>query len=186
MRLYIRLENGQPIEHPILYENLQDVFPDHDFSVPPEGYAEFIRHEKPFPGVYEIVPDEPVYKWIDGKVQDVWETRAMTEEEKISKQNKVKKWWSIFGSPSWTFDEDTCDFLPPIPFPENIKDHRWKESTREWVSCPPMPTDGKTYIFDVENSQKWIEVPPPPMGTGQQYYWDWNNSQWLLVTVDLD
>jgi hypothetical protein len=34
---------------------------------------------------------------------------------------------------SWTFDETSEAFVPPVPMPDNVKDWKWLEETQEWV-----------------------------------------------------
>jgi hypothetical protein len=37
--------------------------------------------------------------------------------------------------PSWTLDEETCLWNPPVPYPES-GGHYWNEETLSWVSIP--------------------------------------------------
>jgi hypothetical protein len=34
--------------------------------------------------------------------------------------------------PSWTLNEDTCWWEPPVPKPEERPDYMWNEDTQEW------------------------------------------------------
>ena len=34
--------------------------------------------------------------------------------------------------PSWTLDEDTCQWLSPTPYPDDGKKYDWNESNQEW------------------------------------------------------
>ena len=34
--------------------------------------------------------------------------------------------------PSWTLDEDTCKWKPPVTQPTNDKKHSWNEITKAW------------------------------------------------------
>jgi len=50
----------------------------------------------------------------------VWTYSGMTDEEKTAKQNAIKSTWSVgLGTvlTSWTFDESSCQYIPPLPFP---------------------------------------------------------------------
>lgn len=86
MNLYIRLQNGQPIEHPIFETNLKEAFPNVDLNNLPPEFARFTRIQRPKPSLYQVVDPQPTYQFIDGVVQDVWNVRAMTDEEKQAKQ----------------------------------------------------------------------------------------------------
>ncbi len=35
--------------------------------------------------------------------------------------------------PSWTLDEDTCHWQPPVPMPTDDKMYDWDEATTNWV-----------------------------------------------------
>jgi len=34
---------------------------------------------------------------------------------------------------SWTLNEDTCQWEPPVPYPNDNKIYRWNEQTTSWV-----------------------------------------------------
>jgi hypothetical protein len=56
--------------------------------------------------------------------------------------------------PSWTLNEITCSWEPPVAYPNDGKDYAWKESTTSWVA---YPDDGKNYIWN-EDTTSWVEV----------------------------
>ena len=37
---------------------------------------------------------------------------------------------------SWILDENTCDWVAPIPYPTDGKDYAWNESTLTWIERP--------------------------------------------------
>ena len=37
---------------------------------------------------------------------------------------------------SWLLDEDTCQWEPPVPMPEDGELYRWDEATASWVLVP--------------------------------------------------
>lgn len=37
---------------------------------------------------------------------------------------------------SWILDEETCLWVPPIPYPDDIHDYSWDELNRAWVLVP--------------------------------------------------
>jgi hypothetical protein len=82
MELYIRLADGQPVDHPILGDNFRQAFPDIDTSNLPAEFAQFERIQ-PNPGKYEVVVGN-TYQFVDSVVKDVWEYRPMTDEERAA------------------------------------------------------------------------------------------------------
>lgn len=40
--------------------------------------------------------------------------------------------------PSWTLDEETCNWIPPIPFPTDGLYH-WDEETLSWIKDGDLP-----------------------------------------------
>lgn len=133
MELFIQIRDGKPFEHPILLENLLEVYPEFDPASPPDGFVRFERVVAPNLGPYEIL-ESSTYAFIGGIVKDFHTIRSMTSNEKTEQQARVKDWWaSMQGSPSWTFDEDSCSFMPPIPYPNNGKTYQWDEATTNWI-----------------------------------------------------
>jgi hypothetical protein len=140
MKLYIKIENGQLIDHPILEENLIQAFPNIDVNNLPSNFIEFVRKPRPFIDTYEVY-DGFDYELIDGVYTDVHYVREMTDEEKIEKQNKTKSNWIAYGGyNSWVFDEETCTFVPPIPKPDSYKLYYWNEDTVSWAEFQPDAT----------------------------------------------
>lgn len=164
--LFIQIKDGEPFEHPILYDNFIAAFPEIDINnLPKDRFAKFIRVAHPTLGVYEVYVGL-TYQWVDGVVKDVHEIRAMTDEEKAAKQKDVKDRWANISQPenwsTWTFDETTCAYVPPIPRPEPVENKIvfWCGAENNWKEIPPRPDDGKLYKFDffVWN---WIEESQP-------------------------
>lgn len=131
MELFIRIQNGEPFEHPISAENLRQAFPEVDTNNLPEWIAKFERVEHPRLGVYEI-HEKTTYSWFNGVVKDVHHVRSMTAQEKLEKQNQVKKLWEQKGYASWIFDEDVCAFKSPVPYPNDGNRYVWDETTTSW------------------------------------------------------
>lgn len=132
MGLFIRIKDGQPFEHPIFGDNFRQAFPAIDTNNLPPEFARFERIEPPVIGVYEVY-EGVTYEWVDSIVKDVHHVRPMTTEEKTAKQNAVKAEWAENGFASWTFNEVTCVFEPPVQYPNDGKPYRWNESTMSWV-----------------------------------------------------
>jgi hypothetical protein len=36
--------------------------------------------------------------------------------------------------PSWTLDENTCTWIPPVPLPTEHDNYDWDEATQTWVA----------------------------------------------------
>jgi hypothetical protein len=90
MRLFIKIVNGQPFEHPILAENFIIAYPHIDVDNLPSDFANFERTNDEADnlsvGVYEVPYSK--YEWVGNVVKDVWYTRPMTEVE-IAHRNET-------------------------------------------------------------------------------------------------
>lgn len=139
MTFYIRVENNQPVGHPILEENLLQAHPGIDLNNLPSEFAVFERIIAPVPGVYEVYTGCTYER--DGDVfKDTHHFREMTVEEKTAKQNAIKDGFNrSAGYASWTFNEATCTFDPPVPFPEDRTQFLWDEETTSWQPIPQQP-----------------------------------------------
>lgn len=145
MKLYIRLKNGQPFEHPVTEDNLSQAFPDIDLNNLPEWVVKFTRVDAPINTLtspYETL--ELSYQIVGDVVMDVWEKRSFTEAEKLKKQADVKEEWFTHALStkfvSWTFNEDTCAFEAPVAMPNDGKSYYWSEATLSWVEVTPVVT----------------------------------------------
>jgi hypothetical protein len=156
MKLYIRIKDGIPHEHPMLEENILSAFPNIDLNNLPHDWAEFKRIEVPIYGVYEVyVGTEYELDPATGVYQDKHTIREMTQSEKLAKQELTKTEWangpiSFFNS--WSFNPDTCSYEPPVPRPERTDEDPiflWYEAELKWVPKPTMPNDDKNYYLDV-------------------------------------
>lgn len=132
MELYIRIIDGAPFEHPIFSDNFREAFPDVDTNNLPSHFARFVRLPVPSYGIYDVY-DGCTYEWEGASVTDVHHVRAMTDEERTAKQDAAKALWAENGYPSWVFNEETCSFDPPTPYPQDGNAYRWDEETTAWV-----------------------------------------------------
>jgi len=131
MNLFIQVENNQVINHPAVEENLMQVF-----GTIPANWEPFMRVSRPIPDVYQVLEsDNPTYEKINDVWADVWAIRDMTSEEKIARQNEAKSIWMASGMyhPSWIFEEETCTYIPPVPYPMDGKQYVWDENTISWI-----------------------------------------------------
>ena len=159
MNLYIKVDNGQAIDHPVMMDNLFQAFG----KIPPE-YQQFIRIAKPTPSVYQTFDsEEPTYQFNStiGYWWDVWSLRDMTDAEKAAKQQLVKNAWASRSDASnftaWTFDEAICKYVPPTPMPTDGNQYFWQGTTNSWVILPTYPDDGKQYKLDIPTAT-WVLI----------------------------
>jgi len=132
MRLFIRIVDGAPFEHPIFESNFVDAFPNIDMNNLPSDFAEFVRVEPPKLGPYEV--HESTSYVLDGSVyKDSHNVRNMTTSEIEAKKESVRTHWEEVGFSSWVFNEETCSFEAPVSYPSDGKDYYWNESTTSWV-----------------------------------------------------
>jgi hypothetical protein len=132
MKLYIRIVDNEIYEHPILEDNFKQAFPDIDTENLPAEFAVFERVDKPEIGLYEIY-EGVSYEWSENIVKDVHHVRNMTDEEKINLQNDTKETWAVEGFASWIFNEETCSFDPPVPYPDDGSAYAWSEEHLDWL-----------------------------------------------------
>ena len=159
MKLYIQVENGQTVNHPAFEDNLLQAF-----GQIPSNWEPFARVERPIPSIYEILEsNDPTYQKINGNWTDVWVLRPMTQAEKSAKQQAVKDEWAAREQASnwsaWIFNENTCQYEPPIPRPEPVEGKIvfWSGANNNWKEAPPYPQDGSQYKFDFF-AWTWIKI----------------------------
>lgn len=131
MELYIKVENGQIIDHPMLRENLAQAFPNLDFNNLPEWLVKFERVPAPPMGPYEK-NQYSTYIFSGDIVTEIWSAETMTPDEILEKQNNLKDFWKVHGFPSWTFDETQCIFVAPVQYPDDGNLYEWNENTLTW------------------------------------------------------
>lgn len=132
MRLYLRIENGQAVDHPMVETNLLEIYPTIDLNNLPEDVVRFVRVPLKV-GVYEVY-ENTTYAQVDGVWQDVHNVRPMTTEEKAARQEKVKQTWlETTNFASWNFSEELCQFVPPVSYPDDGKLYRWDEEKVNWI-----------------------------------------------------
>ena len=201
--LYIQVQDGQTVNHPVLQQNLMDVF-----GEIPANYEEFTRIPMPNQstlGVFQKFQetyDTPTYQKVDGVWQDTWTAIDLTAEEKAAKIAAAQAQPQMF--PSWTFNPDTCSWSAPVALPADSGtgtppiQYMWNEVTKTWAlapnSAPPTengpygwdlasqtwvaaPQDGKTYAWNMV-TQSWTQAPDD----GKTYFFNQVTQQWIEVT----
>ena len=143
MELFIRIKDGQPFEHPIFGDNFHQAFPDVDVNNLPPEFARFERVQPPVWRPYDKNQRVTYERGADGVYRDVWACDPMTAQEIKAKQDEVKAQWA--ASPeapkSWTFNEETCAFEAPVPYPTTGKFYRWDEPSLSWVEITEVVTE---------------------------------------------
>lgn len=158
MNLYIEIENGQPKNDPAFEDNLIQAF-----GIIPNTWEPFLRVDRPVPGVYQILENlEAIYQKVDGFWTDVWNLRDMTSSERIAIQERIKDSWFaqewVHNFSAWTFNEETCEYDPPIPYPDDGKMHRWYGVENRWRESElNMPEEGGPYKWDFI-TWKWVQT----------------------------
>lgn len=133
MELYIRIVDGNPVDHPILGDNFREAFPDIDTDNLPAEFARFERVPMPSLVYATLNNPNPTYEWADNVVKDIWDTTSFTQEQITEKQDQVKAQWAENGFSSWVFSEERCEFEPPTPRPNDGNFYDWDEETTSWV-----------------------------------------------------
>lgn len=132
MNLYLRVENGLPIGHPIVESNLLEIYPSIDLENLPKDLVKFERVVAKV-NVYEVYVNT-TYEIVDGTWKDVHHVRPMTDEEKATRQNIVKQnWANTLNFSSWIFSEELCQFISPIDMPNDGKYYLWNEEITNWI-----------------------------------------------------
>lgn len=136
MNLFIRVQDGQPFEHPMLEENFRAAFPDVDTENLPPEFARFTRVAPPALSAYEVYEGVTYERFGDG-FTDTHHVRLMTDAERLDKQNATKAYWAENGFSSWVFDEELCAFISPVPYPQGGSMYAWDETTTSWIEVQP-------------------------------------------------
>lgn len=84
MKLYIQIQNNEPINHPYLEDNLLEYFKG---TIPAE-YVPFIRVAAPELGIYEK-NQTVAYELVDGVYTDVWRCEQMNEAERKEVDDRI-------------------------------------------------------------------------------------------------
>ena len=89
MKLFIKIIDGQPFEHPIVEENFVLAYPHIDVNNLPSDFAHFERVEFDENSLSLDVYESPYtqYEWVGNVVKDVWYKRPMSAEQ-IANVNK--------------------------------------------------------------------------------------------------
>ena len=183
--LYIRIENGIPVNHPVLESNLLQLF-----GEIPNNYFTFKRNTRPTSDTYgpykKVVGETATYQFVDGIWQDVWEIVDLTPDEILQKQNEIKSFhqrsFLSANFKSWIFSEEKCKYIPPIDMPNDGQEYFWQDVTGSWRIRPSKPVDSDT-VFYMLNLSTWEwQKPPKKPNDGKNYILDQVNWIWIEIT----
>ena len=136
MDCYIRIVDGVPYEHPIIQDNMVEAFPNVDLNNLPPEFAKFSRTAPPDLQVYKKNLTA-VYGLVEGSIDtytDVFSWEDMTVADILIKQDLVKIKWAISPNwSSWTFNEVTCVYEPPVAMPTDGLYYIWNEEALAWA-----------------------------------------------------
>lgn len=160
IKLYIKVADGLPIDHPAFELNLLDAF-----GEVPSNWEPFVRVPDPTLTDSSIVLTYslPIYRKVDGVWRDEWQYRSKTAEELAAEKEAllapVREQWAnrryAHNFTAWVLNEEKLMYEPPIPRPAGPGLYRWSGPDNNWKLAPPFPQDGKQYYFDFDN---WVNV----------------------------
>jgi len=128
MKLYIQIENGQPVNHPALKSNLIDAF-----GHIPSNWAPFKRIDKPESPSHFHKHFNSYTLSSDGVTwQDTWTFVEMTDEEK-SNVISIVRGRNPDGFPNTAFSNTTLSWEPTIPIPNDGNFYRWNRAKGSWI-----------------------------------------------------
>lgn len=123
MKLYIKVEDGEPVEHPIFEENLKQVLMVStitEAALEQHGYAVF---EQTPVAINEVPIGEPTYQMgEDGIVRQVNNVREMTQEEKLEHWIRRPR-NHLLATSDWTQ-------VPDVPMSDTLR-KKWKDIRQE-------------------------------------------------------
>jgi hypothetical protein len=172
--LYLQIQNGQPVNHPHLEENVLQVF-----GSIPSDWAPFKRVLSQDSGItlglfqtyshsYGLSSDNVTW-------QDVWTAVDMTDDEKSAYITNLQKYPAFPGA---VLNTTTLIWEKP-PKPNDGNSYIYDFENGAWKQVAPKPTDGQNYAYNT-NTQQWVVTPVRP-NDGKKYYFDWTNLVWVLL-----
>jgi len=174
MKLFIKVKNGEPVDHPIAEENFVLAFPEVDPENLPPEFARFIRVPQPVLDRFEVY-EGVTYEWNGSAFTDVHHVRPMSSAEREEVIARIK---AARPNESWTWDEEGIKWLPPQR-PTTGGPWRFNRVALDWVIAtePPFPSwtvseDGTHYVAPISKPQD-----------GNRYRWDEPTLSWILLDV---
>lgn len=132
MSTYIKIENGQTKDHPLMLDNLKALHGS-DFEDRYEELGYLPCTPGPAAGTGEpYAKVVPIYTIEGNVVTTNYMVTFMTQEERL---DKIARYKEMLPKPyeSWIFDENICNWVAPISYPEDGNLYQWDEETTNWV-----------------------------------------------------
>lgn len=134
-KVFMRAVNGRPIDHPQSEFGMKILFPpeqypqyDYDNNILPPEYYPLEILTQPHATCYEKLG--LTYEFLGDRVRDVWSVLPMTEEERAARLAEME---AIKPYPSWTLNEYTSEWDPPVTKPTDGQEYIWDEINQMWV-----------------------------------------------------
>jgi len=135
MALFIQIQNGQPVNHPVYDFNLIQAF-----GTIPQGWAMFNRVEQPN-GLLTSPFQKAVctYGLSSDNVtwEDKWSAVEMTADEKAA---LIAETEAVPPGPNITLNTETLVWVPNTTKPTDGQKYLWDWSKGEWVVYTPPTT----------------------------------------------
>lgn len=139
MKTIIQTVNGMPVGEALAFDNMKQIYYDLDYDNLPENFKKLIKDPRPDIGPYEKY--NGTKKILEGDyVREIHVVIDMTPEEKNQKLEEARKIPRPY--PSWSFSEENCCWMPPVPEPrEEFRTLRqqypnlsidWNEEEQSW------------------------------------------------------
>jgi hypothetical protein len=135
MKLYIQIQNGQPIKNPAFEDNLLNAY-----GSIPSNWAPFNRIEQPsdlLKNPFQTAKSNYALSSDGITWEDQWVAVDMTDAEK---QALITEAQAHPPGPNMTMDTSTLLWNPNTPMPTDGKKYYWEYFTGEWAVIPSNPT----------------------------------------------
>lgn len=172
MRLFIRLQNGEPLGNPIFEDNFVAAFPDVDINNLPPEFSEFVRVPATV-GKFEV-HEGSSYERVGSVYTDVHRIRPMTPEERAAQIETTRP------GPDWTWNEEKQLWNMP-PMPNAGGPWHFDLLQKKWVAVDTPPKKG--WILNAAGTRYVPPFPPPPGPWPENigYSWDEETETWKSV-----
>lgn len=128
--LYIKIENGEPVDFPISEKNLRILIPNLDPNNPPEEFARVVKGE--LPDLSNKVLDYVTYELSDSYTE-LNKTKTYIEvyhlkdsdsppEPAVIVDNQIK---TRPNQESYVYDKESGKLIPPVPKPDDGEEYVW-------------------------------------------------------------